>query len=40
MPGTSSAKTRFALLPGHDEREVFKAANRLENYSDASTGTR
>jgi hypothetical protein len=19
MPGTSSAKTRFALLPGHDE---------------------
>jgi hypothetical protein len=20
MPGTSSAKTRFALLPGHDER--------------------
>src|SRR5438477_10594265 len=21
MPGTSSAKTRFALLPGHDERE-------------------
>jgi len=20
MPGTPSAKTRFALLPGHDER--------------------
>src|SRR5882724_2602019 len=22
MPGTSSAKTRFALLPGHDDRDV------------------
>ena len=21
MPGTPSAKTRFALLPGHDERK-------------------
>jgi hypothetical protein len=22
MPGTSSAKTRFALLPGHDELPI------------------
>src|SRR5262245_27075421 len=24
MPGTSSAKTRFALLPGHDEEKIFE----------------
>ncbi|XSC44453.1 hypothetical protein ACF1BQ_044190 [Bradyrhizobium sp. RDT10] len=34
MPGTSSAKTRFALLPGHDEVETqvffpFTAASKL-----------
>ena len=26
MPGTSSAKTRFALLPGHDEAYIHGAS--------------
>jgi len=31
MAGTSSAKTRFALLPGHDEKPIiFKWENRRE----------
>jgi hypothetical protein len=25
MAGTSSAKTRFALLPGHDAKELLRA---------------
>src|SRR5882757_8593816 len=29
MPGTSSAKTRFALLPGHDERKDRGLLERL-----------
>jgi acyl dehydratase len=33
MPGMSSAKTRFALLPGHDE------LNGLSQYSRCDTGT-
>jgi hypothetical protein len=28
MPGTSSAKTRFALLPGHDDFFLLAAAAR------------
>jgi hypothetical protein len=28
MAGTSSAKTRFALLPGHDEKEAGSRAGR------------
>jgi hypothetical protein len=28
MPGTSSAKTRFALLPGHDGYEPISAIRR------------
>src|SRR5687767_9435179 len=37
MPGTSSAKTRFALLPGHDgENDRFAhRAVRWQNYSQA-----
>src|SRR5260221_3958895 len=27
MPGTSSAKTRFALLPGHDEEIAINATS-------------
>src|SRR5215208_5397457 len=37
MPGTSSAKTRFALLPGHDDREwvdAKKMPRRLEGDFD------
>ena len=31
MAGTSSAKTRFALLPGHEEKPIiFKWENRRE----------
>jgi hypothetical protein len=30
MAGSSSAKTRFALLPGHDEKENhFTASNKI-----------
>src|SRR5258708_19621191 len=36
MPGTSSAKTRFALLPGHDElnprRNALAAAHRRHHH--------
>jgi hypothetical protein len=32
MAGTSSAKTRFALLPGHDgKRIVFELLESIEN---------
>src|SRR5471032_1996398 len=33
MPGSSSAKTRFALLPGHDESSSFRgdAKHRTRN---------
>ena len=34
MPGTSSAKTRFALLPGHDE---FRHSSRLHGLHSSQT---
>jgi hypothetical protein len=35
MPGTSSAKTRFALLPGHDELWCSREAMRLKDEATA-----
>ena len=32
MAGTPSAKTRFALLPGHDEKAIFSSVPRPRNY--------
>jgi hypothetical protein len=31
MAGTSSAKTRFALLPGHDEKVPQRPDNYFQN---------
>ena len=37
MPGTSSAKTRFALLPGHDDYFIQSAALAGTNSSYCET---
>jgi hypothetical protein len=29
MPGTPSAKTRFALIPGHDEKEAVVMRRKM-----------
>src|SRR5665213_4063555 len=34
MPGTSSAKTRFALLPGHDVQQHFSSRVRRLGVTD------
>jgi hypothetical protein len=38
MPGTSSAKTRFALLPGHDEFVDIRRAITMAAYAATSRG--
>jgi hypothetical protein len=37
MPGTSSAKTRFALLPGHDEFVGSSASYSSTNVTVSAT---